>query len=388
MRRQSLWPQWHIKHGYIWLAALSLWLGAAFINGYFYIGGISHWALFNKLTGWFVLLAYFLLGGWLVSNNSARIFSVFTAGFCGAFAFIYFGGFLIILLYSFGFWDAFRPFPYEGLMGNRNAYALILICAVTYLLVISWRMPEFLPSSVMPLILVLLPLMLGYNSSRAAWIAFALMAVYFMAVDWRRFSRKILPWLLCGVVIAGLFFTFIDQHVSKRHHIERLGAAVTILQDQGNVALENVSREDKVRKYASELVRLRNARDSFMLWREAPLIGAGLGAILHYQHQNYDGEKVFIDIMDSTPIWLLAETGLAGFGLFLGFYIMVLRALWQKRKEGEGIEAAFAEALFIFLLAFGVMSLFHEILYTRYLWLMMGMGVAISRSRTNSMETA
>ena len=80
--------------------------------------------------------------------------------------------------------------------------------------------------------------------------------------------------------------------------------------------------------------------------------------------------------VDCTPIWLLAETGAVGLLLFLGFYFFVMRALWRKMHDKEGIEAFFAESVFVFLLLFGLMSLFHEILYTRYLWVLMGMGAA------------
>lgn len=273
-------------------------------------------------------------------------------------------------------------------MGNRNAYALLMMCGTIFLLVFARRVPGFLPRFVLPLYLFALPFVAIYNGSRAVWILLVLTGLYFVIRHFRWSLRHIIPALLCGALLATLTFTHTDQSPTKRKQIKRISKTISALQEKGPDILEDVSKQDKkVRQLASELIRVRNAKISIEIWRDHPLIGGGLGAILAYQNAHYDPQKVYIDIMDCTPLWLLAETGVIGLLAFSGFYILILRALWHKVRplpadknaafsRVQPLEAAFAEALFLFMLAFGMMSLLHEILYTRYLWVMMGIGAS------------
>ena len=385
--KRSCWPQWNIPHAYLFLAALAGWMVVAFVNGYVYIGAISSWALYNKVLGFFVLLAYFALGGWLYTNYRDMALAPFIKGFCFFFALALVAGGIIVFIAEALITPLPRLFPYEGFMANRNAFCVLIIAAVMFMLVIERRMEHFFPVWLIRALLVFLPLVIAYNASRAGWILFIFITAYFLIAHFKWFSKKILPFLLMGGVLTGMFIYLLDTRLEKRQQLQLAAKAVKMLQQEGAAVLENVEKDNKrIRKNASELIRLRNLRDSFALWKDSPLMGAGLGALLHYQYQTYDPETTYIDIMDSSPVWLLTETGLVGFGLFMAFYIFVLRALWIKRRDAEGLEAAFAEALFVFLLAFGAMSLLHEIIYTRFLWLMMGMGVAVAAGRSKSIQ--
>ncbi len=378
--RRSDWPQWDIPHSYFWLVGLVLWMGFCVLNGYYQMGEMSSWALYNKFIGFVVLVCYFALGGWLARNAGGMVLRTFYCGFLLSFVALFVFAFLGTVLQSFDIVVVSKLVKFSGFMGNRNAYCVLLICATVLCVIVGRRVPGYLPRFILPLYLMCLPIVAANNGSRAGWIVLSFLAIYFFVAHFKWSVRHILPWLLCGAILAVLLFSTTDQVVTKRKNITRIITTIDVMQEHGTDALGDINKNDKnVRKIASELVRLRNVRDSLVIWAQNPIIGGGMGSILHYQEQHYDGETVFIDVMDCTPVWLLAETGLIGLGLFSLFYIFVLRALWRKLKNEDGIEGAFAEALFVFMLAFGVMSLFHEILYTRYLWVMMGMGVAVLR---------
>lgn len=378
--KRSCWPQWNIPHAYLFMAVLAGWMVVSFVNGYFHIGEISSWALYNKLLGFFVLLAYFVLGGWLYGNYRNIALAPFTRVFGVFFVLVLIAG-VAAIVFRFTLLPFLpRVFPFEGLMANRNAFCVLMIAAVIFMLVIERRIEKFFPVWLLPSFMVCLPFVAAYNSSRAGWIILACLGLYFLIAHFKWFSRRVLPWLLAGSVLAGLFLSVFETPLSKRHYVKRVANAIAMLNQDGDTALDSIQMDNKkTRKLASELVRVRNFRDSMVLWKDSPLMGAGLGALLHYQYQTYDPETTLIDIMDSSPVWLLAETGIVGLGLFMAFYVFILRALWIKKRDAEGLEAVFAEALLIFLLAFGAMSLLHEITYTRFLWLMMGMGVAVYR---------
>ena len=385
--QKSSWPQWGIPYAYLWLAALVIWMAMAFVSGYWRMGEVSSWALYNKLAGVVVLIAYFALGGWLARNAGKSVYSFFMVGFLSSFLIVFSVAFILIVLKGVGIHEIPRIFPFEGLMGNRNAYSLLMVCSLVFLCVIARRVPDRVPVWILPLVFLMLPIVAVYNGSRAGWVLLALFVTFSFVAHFKWSLRHILLWLMGGALLAGLFYSFTDQHVMKRKQVVRIHKTVAVLQERGADVLQNIDKQDShTRKIASELIRLRNAKDALALWRENPVIGAGLGSILHYQHQNYDPQQTYIDVMDSTPIWLLAETGIVGLVLFVGFYFCVMRVLWSKAREQDNMAALFAEALFVFLLLFGLMSLFHEVMYTRYLWVMMGMGVAL-RAKQSSAAT-
>ena len=58
-----------------------------------------------------------------------------------------------------------------------------------------------------------------------------------------------------------------------------------------------------------------------------------------------------------------------GLGVFLGFYIVCLYTL---ARTPDPLSISMAGIL----LVFGIFSLFHEILYTRFIWFLLGLGIA------------
>jgi hypothetical protein len=97
------------------------------------------------------------------------------------------------------------------------------------------------------------------------------------------------------------------------------------------------------------------------------LLLAGLGAYMNDQIRNTGTPLV----IHSTPVWLLAETGITGFIVFLAaawrlFYVVV-----QRRREPAAL------LLFLMLCTLAVMSFVHGLMYQRAFWILLGAVLAM-----------
>jgi hypothetical protein len=79
-------------------------------------------------------------------------------------------------------------------------------------------------------------------------------------------------------------------------------------------------------------------------------------------------------VIHSTPMWLLAETGVIGFAVF---GIAALRLFFDSiRHRGDRT----ALLLMLVLGAIGTMAMAHEMLYQRAFWLLLGAILAMPAS--------
>ena len=131
---------------------------------------------------------------------------------------------------------------------------------------------------------------------------------------------------------------------------------------------------------SSDMERFTSIAGGLQLFLLHPLFGNGLGA--------YASDKIthgqFV-VIHSTPIWLLAEMGLFGFLAFAVPAVRIFRNEWtSSSRDGVG------QMLLLMLVTFGIMSLVHELLYQRALWLLLGGGLACvaSHGRPEARTTA
>lgn len=368
LRKRSCWPQWRLRGGYIWLAVMTAIFTAALLNGYIAHDGWSHWALVNKYAGWFILLAYFGLGGWLVVNYREqaimRVLSGFVLGGC-MIALVYGGQFILIDLtrgVGIGTGDYL-----SGLAGNRNAYAFLLLATVIFASISLTHNNRFSPYPVAALFMILAPSIFLYDGSRAGFLALALILAALLALYPRQMLRKVMPLLLIGTMLFAIVNT--TPHANGWHRIGKY---------QVERAIRNVQRADHPRKkITSEQQRIRFFNDSLALWQHNPVIGIGLGGYWQYAQEKYGPQQA--DIIDCTPLWLLTETGLIGFTVFAALFVTVLFILARDRKYYDGDLRALNDCLLLLLVGFAAMAVFHELLYQRTLWLMLGMTLALPR---------
>jgi O-antigen ligase len=368
--KKSQWPDWPIKSFYAWLAILTGVLALALLNAHITMSEISRWALVNKFCGWLVLLGLMGTGGWIAANASRENLEKFLKIFLYFFGVVMLGDLSLNAFQAFAFGEKIIPltthiiFPAEGFMKNRNAYALLFLTALSFV-TCFYRSGMILPKWYAPAFYFFIPFFLMFNGSRAMIIALCIILPLFIILN-----KRVIQLLAFAAMGAAIFWGMY-QHRWDTLAIFRVSPVETISAFQQEDNLNDIAGKTS---YPGDSMRLTILNDALELFKERPLLGSGLGSMLLYQKDKH-GEM--INLIDSTPIWLTVETGLIGAALFLIFYILVIRALWR----GAGIDDPWSKdmrfALLFCLLAFTIMCCFHEILYTRHMWFLIGMGLAL-----------
>ena len=380
LRRTSALPAWALRGSIIWPVVLTGLILLSFINGYFALGYPSSWAVANKLVGWFVLMAFFALGAWITTNGPERTTSAFIKSLSVAFLILTIIGSMAIFLHIL--WpDQFMPlFRYQlkALMGNRNAYALLLIFVVCLFFTLHLSGRRTIPLWVLDGFWICLPILMMLNASRAAWITIPALIFIMGLYHRKKTALRILILIAIGITPVFLLYKINPKIVFRENQLDRIG----ILKEYATT--ENPDTQALMRKgrnYKGDVIRLRVFQDAISMWKEKPFTGTGLGTFIEDQKEKYTEPNDIIDVIDSTPLWLLTETGVIGLSLFSAFYIMCLWSLWRNGKAMETDLDVLRMAVFFGLIGFAAMSLLHELLYSRYLWFMLGLSLAVPKMR-------
>lgn len=357
-------PQWHMPKFFIWICGLAIIMTAALIQGYFSIGGISMWAFANKYIGFFILCAYALLGGWIAtnhdtsSNETGKTFGTWLSAFF--ITTLTYSGLCIFLLGFFGLRFWIEEFSWDGFMANRNAWAVLGIFVMIFLLN-SRKTYDYSSSAILHhLFWLMLPLYCLYNASRSGWIIMLVAFLIFIARSPVQKLKVILPLLLIGVTLA-----YISFHTNATPLVEKTRQFELFLTGS------RIPGTDQF--YSGDMQRLIAYEDTFELFKNSNFIlGGGLGSYKAFQIEKR-GE--FVNVVDCTPLWLLGETGLLGLVAFIGFFATVFITLYKNR--GDHI---LRHTMIWFLLAFAGMSLLHELMYSRFVWFALGLALAKNKA--------
>jgi O-antigen ligase len=358
--KKSSWPSFQKPFGYGWLVALTFVFLAALLNGYFSFGEWNHWALINKFFGWFILMAYLGTGAWINTNFGATKEKFFIKPFLGFFmASILMLPILILIYLATGLPELLRFAyrPYAGLMANPNAYAFLL-CTVSVIITMRFFKDRTLfPVSI--LLWALIPFVLFFSGSRILWLCLIFLILLFFVKDWRKTAIFLIPAFLVGGLCAFFPYKHTNTYLTLRPVKSMEYLYNYTIDPQDSVNQGRIAR-------IGDGNRLMILKLSYETWKEKPLLGAGLGAL---QIQQIEEHKKLLAAVDNTLLWIAAEMGLAGVFIFIGTYIAMVYALWRKHED-------FAFYALIMLLIFGLFSLFHEVLYTRFMWFIMGLALA------------
>lgn len=378
LRGHSRWPDWRAQPLYIWggLAAMSAVIGLALLNAYITDGSVTRWALVNKAVGWPVLVAYACLGGWLATNaadKAALFLRFFVYVFLGILAAQIAG--MIAQDFTALNIRQWIDYPMEGLMGNRNVYAFLFLSVLTVMAVMTVWNTAIFPGYLFSVLCFLLPFSFVFNGSRAFLVTLPVLTVFLWIVlgrDRLRLRTALLPLLAGCVCLAALY----GGHPEKLRFLkyQRLSS----MQDIGLVAGQagSLGTAESAMLYEGDSNRVRVLQDSLTMIGERPLAGSGLGSGMLYQ-QRVHGDVV--SVIDSTPLWLAVETGLPGLTVFSGVFLLCLVRLWKEariNRNKEPFGAALCLAGVGILGVFAIMSLFHELLYSRFLWFFLGLALA------------
>lgn len=380
LRGQSLWPQWTIKHLYIWLGGLTLVLLAALVHTHFTYGEISRWAFVNKFGGWFVLVALLGTGGWLGTNAAQKHLELFLK------TFLYFG-LLVIALEIFvmvgqAYWQnsfigysTYTRYPIYGYMVNRNAFAVLYLAIFALSTCLYVTGSTLLKRWYHPAFYFLMPFFMTFNGSRALIITLCLALAAFAILNLRQ-PKKIgvllLSFGLGALLLVAIFHDKKDEifmlNGRQLNFVDHLGS---VIEDEETPF--GVYDPSKI-AYPGDSMRLTILADAKEMLAMRPVTGSGLGSMLLFQKEKH-GQM--INLIDCTPLWLLVETGLIGLLAFGAFYIQSARALFSQWRQDEGFIKSFRAGIIATMLCFTVMSLFHEMLYTRFVWVLLGLGLTM-----------
>ena len=383
--RKSAFPAWQKPFGYLWIFLLTGVMTYGLLRYHYLHGEFHHWALVNKFAGWFVLMAYLGTGAWIASQHSDVLIRRFARPF--VYTFLIISGINATIMIYAGYHretaDAWNEivniYQLEGLMGNRNAYAFLLAAITVFTTIFSYKNEAIIPRRMLYLYWLLCPAFFTLNGSRVLWLAAPFMLGFLGWLNRKIFMRRLVPLVLAGFLMLLVIY----PSTLQRHAVNRIQAVFNMV-EFFSIESDAEAEALEARMYAAgDDVRLKILGVAWGVWKEDPVFGAGLGGIMRAQVAEF-GDMV--SVLDNSMLWILTEMGLIGFAVFLSCFIAMLVALATLIKRADippdkKTLALFALAL---LLIFGFFSLFHEILYTRFLWFFLGLGLALPpRTRQN-----
>lgn len=360
-------PEFNIKHPLLWPTVLFATLCLACLHSHLLYQELNNWALLNKTIGFLILISYFLLGGWLGNNVSKKQILTFLQIFS-----LFFCLFLIIqsidyILFYTGYSSNFltNEFPASGLSANKNTYVFLYFLILSLISLVDLENKH--QSIFVFIIWAFVPLTYLFTGARAALIVAILLFPLLFVLSKVETRKLIAICALIGFILAGIFnankILYPTSYQSQNYEIVNKAFKLQI----DDTSINEVS-------HAGDELRLKVLRDTLQMIQENPVLGSGLGSIMR---QNIDPNFPGM-IMDSTPLWLWAETGIIGLVIFLSFYFICLRQFWINgfKDKGDPTTSQLNQFAFCMMLIFSVMCLFHELLYTRFLWFFMGLTLA------------
>lgn len=347
-------PRWRVAQFNLALLLITLLLVLGFINGWMTIG-VTQWALGARLAGWPVLLGYLSAGYLVVASAGMKGVRRLGETLVAAAAAIIVWQLVNRALYQYGWGGSPVPTPnFEGYSGNRNAFAFQLLVVCAWLVGYSGlyaRGSDYLGSGPrkrrVAFLLGLLLAGVAWTGSRAGMLGAAIMLL--AGVLSGLAERRMLAWAVALAALLWSGFWLADQGLSV---------------SGGGLMQSPLSGT------YSDQERWTTFSHALELWRQHPLTGAGLGVFIA-QSPAWFGRPL---VIHSTPLWILAEFGLLGVTLMGGIFLKLagyafsgdLRKSLPRRK-----------VFLLVLLAFAIVSLFHELFYQRIFWLMTGALLAL-----------
>jgi hypothetical protein len=284
--------------------------------------GWTTWAVVNKYLGWFVLLAYGAAGAMAARIDLEKALLTFAAAGCAVIIFAV-GD---MLLWKAGVVD-FHFF--SGFAQNNNAFAFLCLMMLAVGLTLRRYMLIVITLALIAIIL---------TGSRAGLGAAAV-----VLITGSIFIRGIWRDVILAASIAGLAW----------HALSSMNGGATLA----------------LLRPGSDSEHWETVRDGLLMFMANPIFGAGLGVFI----ERWKG--IYPLLIHNSMVWILAEFGLVG---ALVFFTPIIRIAVQEMNRFRSNDAA-GHLLILVIAGFGAMSLFHELLYQRAMWFLLGAALVSSR---------
>jgi O-antigen ligase len=334
--RKSAWSVWHFGIALMFIAG-SLVAALRF-------GTISRYELINKDIGLFLpFLSYVAVTSWIVEWEDLRhLLRTFTlsvviqnAVMVTVFLASYFSG----ISNPFARYGGLRL---SGMLLDPNAYGGLLVMTLVLIEGASNGPDPLFRRSTLLASRITLGMGILFTFSRSAWSALGLAMVLFASLRPWRVARLLLGGLLCvpfTILLLGRRFIPIFQEMAARPK-----------QVQGRFDL---------------------IHDAVEAFTRHPILGGGIGAF-----RLGEGE-----IAHNSAMWFLADFGIAGLMVFLGFLGWFFLKGWSAYRSAPANERPLTLAVLLAHTAMFGLAMGIEAFYQRHWWLVLGM-VASSYSLT------
>lgn len=341
---QRRFPQWRISGMNLHFIACTLAMTLALLIGAHSIGW-TEWALANKYLGWFVLMATALTGAMAANIGLEKILRTFVVAGCAVIVFQYGSN----LLQIFGI---IKTSPTVGFTQNSNAFAFQCIMVLCAALALPGRRTLFVAIALTGLWLAL---------SRAGLIA-GIVVVLVASVYIRGVFISIVL-ALCIAALATISLLLVSGYSAGLFTGGGAGpftgGGAGLFTGGGLQAIDKLTFSRADSSIAEHLLSMTGA---VRMFTENPLFGGGLGVYI----EQWKGSNALV--IHSTPLWLLGEFGLVG---LLIFFAPIARIAGVELPRFRSNDMA-GNFTVLIIVALGVMSLFHELLYQRTFWFLLG----------------
>lgn len=356
---------------------LALFACATFVFSYAYAIGYWETGFFTwsavKYVGWYVLMAYFAMGAFciaLLGKTGQKHFAFAFFWACVVFALVQ-----ILLLYFSKDDTYFSLVRFQGFSGNPNAYGFVLICGFVLGVVYKEEICHRFFKGSAELLCAIVLAGIYFTGSISALLT--IMVVFGLLLI------GIVPWKqLTLIVVLALVIVFTPSITGTY----KPGFTTAVFKNKISSSLSAINDIDGISGSKTNTIyhqtigaRIDAMWQGFELWQQSPAFGAGLGVHL-FQQQNNAAEEKPIVLVHNTALWLLAGTGLVGLLVFVLLFTALVKKMWCNAKADAGTgpplrPGNFASAALICMVAWLFMSQFHELMYQRPIWLIVGMAM-------------
>jgi hypothetical protein len=258
----------------------------------------------------------------------------------------------------------FATFNFQGYSGNRNTLSFQLLVCIALALAYSGVQLRAKRMALWVALFGVLALGVWQAGSIAGLAATAVLSAVAL---WRWPERR-------GFVLSGIAVALVLSFVWWAIPNWLSPPAANLLSENGAVfdPIEVLGNSSSVERWSSIVGALS-------VWRDNPLFGGGLGAVVRL-NLGLDGTPL---VTHSTPVWVLAEFGLVG---LIALASLPGWLLWRYRARIAVLAQPQHVAICLLLLFFAVFSAVHDVAFQRIWWLVLG-ALAASAKRPSARPT-
>jgi hypothetical protein len=365
------WPVWRLSYFNVHLVGITAVLTLSLLHGAAVFGWTS-WALTNRFVGWFFLLGYGATGA-LLALRAPEGFSVALKTFVVAACAIVILDLGLVVAVNFGL-----ELPNEmlflrigGFAQNPNAFAFQVLLALCASFVANFRPKIAIAVTTICFVGI------WFAVSRAVFIALPFVIAFALYARVLTPRHLVVSVVLAAIIIAALFAMPTIASVILIGLQEVRGTMIRLIYgpagpfSPGHIRMPAPRFDLSTETGESNAERITSLKGALDIFLAHPIFGGGLGLFVT-THLRDTGKLL---VIHSTPAWLLAETGIAGFAVIASLFGRVFYAEFGPARRGDPI----ATLLVLMLLSMVIVSSVHELFYQRGFWFLFGAALAMAQ---------